>query len=672
MEEKIDLATLSRLKVAELRQALQERNLDTKGTKPLLIQRLREALETENLVDDGRNDDSNMIGGKVDMDISDNENDGGDKVISEPSGVDVKSECETEYLEEEKLNQTPCPGSADLELKTDSKGTKRKHDEIAKDSAESSKPRIVKEDEPEINGNLVCMDLNNSDLNLKIGEGSMTAEPFHKDGWVWCYAGARATHGVTDGKIWYEAKIVDYLNIWAQKDKGSFDLRVGWSTLDSTLMLGEDEGHSWGYSTLGYKVHNNVFTDWGGQCNKNDIIGSYIDFSGENIVLSWSKNGEDLGQAFEILKTDLKGQALFPHFISRNVKFELNFGCDSSGETQENWAAAISDTFTKLSLVPSIQRVRGPASITKRTDCNLVMMIGLPGSGKTYWVKKFLEENKEKLFYVVSTEEFLKKMTVNGESRQHHCGKMKYSHLVQKVTRNMHDVVKVASNRNRNIVIDQTNVFEHIQKRKSRMFIGKHRKAVVVVPSDQQYVQRRAEQASQEGGARGIPDAAVNEMKASMTIPQDKDEYFEEIVFAELGRDDAESVVAQYIKDARDKGYGQKSQNERLHRNNEEGFRVPGFGRGSGVNVGGFGMGWSGFGMMRGGFDHERGGFSGWGGFGNSGHLRGGSGFGSRGVSFMSGLNNGAQVKTLSKTGGFRQGYPGSKYWGGGWSGNKY
>merc|ERR1719481_1641831 len=105
------------------------------------------------------------------MDISDNEDQSdGDKVISEQSGIDVKSECETEHFIEEKIYQTPCPVSSDLELKTESKGTKRKHDEIAEDSAECSKPRIVKEDEPDINENLVCMDWNNSDLNLKISE----------------------------------------------------------------------------------------------------------------------------------------------------------------------------------------------------------------------------------------------------------------------------------------------------------------------------------------------------------------------------------------------------------------------------------------------------------------------------------------------------------------------
>ena len=137
----------------------------------------------------------------------------------------------------------------------------------------------------------------------------------------------------------------------------------------------------------------------------------------------------------------------------------------------------------------------------------------------------------------------------------------------------------------------------------------------MVVPSDQQFEQRRAEQASQEDGARGIPEAAVMEMKASMSIPNDGLECFEEIVFAELKREDAEKVVSEYNKDAKGKGYGNKFEREKLSqrqqsaRSTREGFRMNEFGIGGGFGVCGFnnGSGW-GFEMGRGGFG-MRGGF---------------------------------------------------------------
>ena len=39
---------LNKLKVLELRKELQSRGLDSKGNKPVLIERLREAMEQEN------------------------------------------------------------------------------------------------------------------------------------------------------------------------------------------------------------------------------------------------------------------------------------------------------------------------------------------------------------------------------------------------------------------------------------------------------------------------------------------------------------------------------------------------------------------------------------------------------------------------------------------------
>ena len=62
-----------------------------------------------------------------------------------------------------------------------------------------------------------------------------------RDGWGYCYAGARATHGFTSGKVWYEVKVLENLEVRVEKDPTSFDVRVGWSTDDSGMMLGKFE-----------------------------------------------------------------------------------------------------------------------------------------------------------------------------------------------------------------------------------------------------------------------------------------------------------------------------------------------------------------------------------------------------------------------------------------------
>jgi len=61
--------------------------------------------------------------------------------------------------------------------------------------------------EPEIPEALVCLDWYNSDLNLRITDNYMTGIPFSRDGWGYCYAGARATYGFNSGKVWFEVNL---------------------------------------------------------------------------------------------------------------------------------------------------------------------------------------------------------------------------------------------------------------------------------------------------------------------------------------------------------------------------------------------------------------------------------------------------------------------------------
>lgn len=46
----------------------------------------------------------------------------------------------------------------------------------------------------------------------------------------------------------------------------------------------------------------------------------------EPCTIAYTVNGEELGTAFEFNKADLEGEAMFPHILSKNLAYRVNFG----------------------------------------------------------------------------------------------------------------------------------------------------------------------------------------------------------------------------------------------------------------------------------------------------------------------------------------------------------
>ena len=45
--------------------------------------------------------------------------------------------------------------------------------------------------------------------------------------------------------------------------------------------------------------------------------------------------------------------------------------------------------------------IRGPAAPKSRQECQVLLMVGLPGAGKTYWAEKHRKEYPEKYFNIL-------------------------------------------------------------------------------------------------------------------------------------------------------------------------------------------------------------------------------------------------------------------------------
>jgi len=683
-----------KLKVAELREELEKRGLDTKGTKPFLVERLKEALDSEAAGD-----------GSADMDMDSNENsndaDGAqpeaemEDVQPEPEAADPEPSAQEEAAapeSESTASDEPAPvnGSApdaaaengdaaspgeeaaaapvkeEKEAKPEAeKGVKRKFGETGL-TAEELKPWNIREDEPEVDEDFVCLDWYNSDLNLRIRQPDMlSGMPLNKESWSWIYAGGRATHGTTGGKVFFEITYQDAMKVWTEKEGAHLDLRVGWSTNNSSRQLGEDT-LSWCYSSSeGKKAVNKEFTEYGTGAVKGDVIGAFLDMGEETVTMTFTKNGESMGEAFSFPRADLGGEALFPHILTRNVKFTANFGKDKDGKETPAAKEAL-EGYTQIAMTEESTRVRGDARIKTREECEFILLIGLPGAGKSTWAREYAAANPEKKFEILNAAQYLDKATVNGESRKNHT-EILWEKVHHRITKALQDVLKTCSVRRRNVILDQTNVYVDAQLRKARPFEKMKRKCVVVVPSHEEYEKRCAKQ--KEDGDKNIPDDAVNEMKANIAFPLEDNGVFDEIVFTELQREEAQAVLEGYNKEAQDAGFGKKHleyQNQWEMNKKMRGFGHGGFGRGGfaprGRGIMGPGWGWRGSQPMRGGGQMMRGG-GGWGAYGYGGASYGGGqwgAYGGGGYGNQGGWGGGG----YGNQGGYGQ-YPGNKNWGG-------
>ncbi|XP_072913042.1 ATP-dependent RNA helicase DDX1 [Hemitrygon akajei] len=142
--------------------------------------------------------------------------------------------------------------------------------------------------------------------------------------------GCRSTKGVKKGKYYYEVNC---------HDQGL--CRIGWSTMQASLDLGTDK-FGFGFGGTGKKSNCKQFESYGEEYTMHDTIGCYIDL--DSNILKFSKNGKDLGHAFDI-PSHLMNQAFFAACVLKNAELKFNFG-------EEEFKYPPKDGFQALSKAP--------------------------------------------------------------------------------------------------------------------------------------------------------------------------------------------------------------------------------------------------------------------------------------------------------------------------------
>ena len=193
---------------------------------------------------------------------------------------------------------------------------------------------------------------------------------------------------------------------------------------------------SFAYTSNGKKMckFNDKFSDddYGESFDQSDVIGCYIDFGDDNeenlIRISFTKNGDDYGQAFEFSNNN--STEFYPHILVKNVKFECNFGQIVNTKhlyfffvlsirgilfffsIKENSWSEIKSDYIFAQKIPLSNRIRCVESIPEKADCQVILLSGLIGSGKTTWAEKYIEENSNRNFNLLNIEHVLSKMAV--------------------------------------------------------------------------------------------------------------------------------------------------------------------------------------------------------------------------------------------------------------------
>ncbi|XP_010922010.1 uncharacterized protein [Elaeis guineensis] len=390
------------------------------------------------------------------------------------------------------------------------------------------------------------VELNPADCNLDfdiVGNG-LQGQALHEEGFAYCWSGARATVGITGGKYCFGCKIISeqVVDMSDTAPDQQHVCRVGISRGDDPVgNLGETM-HSFGFGGTGKFSNAGKFSDYGTKFGVGDTIVCAVDLENKPLAsIGFSKNGKWLGVArhfdatskgLGVVDTPLQDlpweSALFPHILLKNVVVQLQFSIEDGLAPEEGykpWNSAIGDGNV----------IMGP---TFASECEVLMMIGLPASGKTTWAEKWVKEHPEKRYVLLGTNLALDQMKVPGLLRKQNYGE-RFERLMNHATRIFNTLLARAAKTPRNYILDQTNVYKSARNRKLKAFVNYRKIAVVVFPSPND-LRFRAEKRFKEMG-KEVPAEAVNEMIANYVLPMTKNmhgsnELFDEVIFTELGR----------------------------------------------------------------------------------------------------------------------------------------
>ncbi|XP_076015564.1 heterogeneous nuclear ribonucleoprotein U-like protein 2 [Genypterus blacodes] len=565
------LSKIKKFKVAELRVRLKELGLDSKGLKAELVDRLWSALGEGPETQTGQ---SGQHGGGEERQQQQQQQQGdsapspaapaepltgvisagllptlcagyvgcppgecADCVPDKPASTGDYTDCATQTESPAEVGE---PGGHTEEETGRGRAFYEFKEEIRYKRAKSLQPPLEMMDTEEDHGEQVRLDPYGSDLHFEAGPDGATGQPRFWSRFPLMWSGCRLTHGALRGKVGFEVRLERKLlpSLSGEEEEGGrvdqlYGLRVGWSLAHSSLLLGEDE-LSYAYDGRGKKVSGGTEEEFGELFSEGDIIGCYASFSPDGAAeLSFQKNGRFLGVAFYLDASVLQGHALFPHALCKScsVRFHLD-------PTAPPWYPG-PDGFTPLAALPASDRLRGQLAPSSKAQCDVVLMVGLPGSGKSHWARVHRDQHPVRRFRILGTEELLACMLDGGQRESR----------LRQASQCLTDLIKLASHTPANYIIDQANILFSARRHKLQLFRGFRRRVVVVFPSAEEWKRRLVQHRTQNH--EQIPETALLKLQVSCSLPEQQSELMEELQYAELPEAQAQSLLQEYREEAR-------------------------------------------------------------------------------------------------------------------------
>ncbi|XP_064092997.1 tigger transposable element-derived protein 1-like isoform X2 [Macrobrachium nipponense] len=388
-----DSSDNSKFQVAELRAELEAKGLDTEGSQ-LVVERLREEALLQHAHDEVETEIKEELGNGYECSVKSEEIYIKEELIEseqEPSDTGDEAEDESEYdksavvldwrIKREPGTdlQGPLPRAFSAnefaepkqEPFEERRGEKRQaSNQRGPPDSKRCRPESADkhtDDAPYHDKEAVILDWHNRDLSLIIDkETFLSAKPMTSEDFAYAWHGVRARYGFLRGRLFYEVKVKDHLAVpHLEGEEHPHIVRCGWSIDDAGMTLGE-EPFSYGYDGTAKASTDLKIKDYGQPFGKGDVIGCFLDMDSEPITMSFSVNGKNFGKCYEVSRHSLRGKALFPHILTKNCTFKVNFG-------SEYPCFQPMARYRFVGQIPLVERVLGSQGPQTRQDSECVL-----------------------------------------------------------------------------------------------------------------------------------------------------------------------------------------------------------------------------------------------------------------------------------------------------------